>query len=374
MALTLAVVYPEAGNIGGGGFMLIRFKDGKTRAIDYREMAPQAADRNIFLNEKGELIDGEGGSEIGYRASGVPGTPAGLDMAFQKFSSKKLAWRELVEPARRLALDGYVLSHRLAELFEAYSESLSKYEDSRKIFLNGGKYFNEGDILRQPELAATLARMQRFGAREFYTGQTAKLIAADMKRHNGLITADDLKNYRAVEREPLRGTYRGHEIISMPPPSSGGIVMLQILNTLERYDLAKFGHNSAQKYHVYAEASRRAFADRAVHMGDPDFAKVPDGAAHRQELRAEARRNHQSHASIQKFGDRGRRGDLFRRNGHDAFHGRRRRRQRRHEHLYHQRSLRFGGNDQGDRGFDERRNGRLRGASGKTEYVRFDTG
>ncbi len=275
VALTLAVVYPEAGNIGGGGFMLIRFKDGKTRAIDYREMAPQAADRNIFLNEKGELIDGEGGSEIGYRASGVPGTPAGLDMAFQKFSSKKLAWRELVEPARRLALDGYVLSHRLAELFEAYSESLSKYEDSRKIFLNGGKYFNEGDILRQPELAATLARMQRFGAREFYTGQTAKLIAADMKRHNGLITADDLKNYRAVEREPLRGTYRGHEIISMPPPSSGGIVMLQILNTLERYDLAKFGHNSAQKYHVYAEASRRAFADRAVHMGDPDFAKVP---------------------------------------------------------------------------------------------------
>jgi gamma-glutamyltranspeptidase/glutathione hydrolase len=275
VALALAVVYPEAGNLGGGGFMLIRFKDGRTHAIDYREMAPQAAHRDIFVDEKGELIRGEGSSTIGYRASGVPGTPAGLDLVYQKFSSKKIPWRDLVEPARLLAQNGYVLSYRLAELFKAYRKNLEKYEDSRKIFLNNGKFFEEGDILRQPELAQTLARMQKFGAKEFYTGQTAQLIAEDMKRHNGLITLDDLKNYQAKERTPLRGTYRGYEIISMPPPSSGGIVLLQVLNILENFDLRKMGYDSAQKHHLVAEALRRAFADRAEFMGDPDFAKVP---------------------------------------------------------------------------------------------------
>ncbi len=275
VALALAVVYPEAGNLGGGGFMLIRFKDGSTHAIDYREMAPKAANRDVFVDAQGELIRGEGGSTIGYRASGVPGTPAGLDFAFQKYSSKKIAWRDLVEPARLLAQNGYPLSHRLAELFKAYRGSLEKYEDSKRIFLNGGKYYTEGDVLRQPDLAKTLGRMQRYGAKEFYDGITAKLIAEDMKRNNGLITLDDLKNYRAVERTALRGTYRGYEIISMPPPSSGGIVMLQVLNMLEKYDIGKMGYNSAQKYHLVAEAMRRAFADRAVFMGDPDFAKVP---------------------------------------------------------------------------------------------------
>ncbi len=275
VALALAVVYPEAGNLGGGGFMLIRFKDGATRAIDYREMAPQAAHRDVFIDKNGELIRGEGGSQIGYRASGVPGTPAGLDLAFKSFGSKKVAWRDLVEPARRLAQDGYVLSNRLAELFVAYKDDLAKYEDSRKIFLNNGSYFKEGDVLRQPDLAQTLARMQKFGANEFYTGKTAQLIADDMKRNQGLMTLEDLKNYRAVERTPLRGSYRGHEIITMPPPSSGGIVMLQVLNMLERYDIAKLGYNSAQRYHLVAESLRRAFADRAAYLGDPDFAKVP---------------------------------------------------------------------------------------------------
>lgn len=275
VALALAVVYPEAGNLGGGGFMLIRQKDGKTFAIDYREMAPQAANRDIFVNEKGELIRGEGSSTIGYRASGVPGTPAGLDLAYQKFSSKKILWRNLVEPARSLAQNGYVLSHRLAELFKSYQENLEQYEDSKKIFLNNGKFYEEGDLFRQPDLALTLGRMQKFGAKEFYTGRTAQLIADDMKRHNGLITLEDLKNYQAKERTPLRGNYRGFEIISMPPPSSGGIVMLQVLNMLEKYDLRKMGYNSAQKTHLVAEAMRRAFADRAEFMGDPDFAKVP---------------------------------------------------------------------------------------------------
>ncbi len=275
VAVALAVVYPEAGNLGGGGFMLIRFKDGKTVAIDYREMAPAAASRDIFVDKDGNLIRGEGGSTVGYRASGVPGTPAGLDLAYQNYGSKKVLWKDLVEPARLLAQNGYVLSYRLAELFKSYKGTLEKYEDSKRIFLNGGKMFEEGDTLKQPDLALTLSRMQKLGAKEFYTGRTAQLIADDMKRNKGLITMEDLKNYVAKERTPLRGTYRGYEIITMPPPSSGGVVMLQVLNMLENYDLRKMGYNSAQKHHLVAEAMRRAFADRAEFMADPDFAEVP---------------------------------------------------------------------------------------------------
>lgn len=275
VALALAVVYPEAGNLGGGGFMLMRFKDGKTAAIDYREMAPAAANRNIYLNDKGELIKGEGGSAIGYRASGVPGTPAGLEMAFKKYGSGKMKWSELVAPAHKLAQNGYVLSYRLANLFKTYQKNLEQYEDSKKIFLNGGKFYEEGDVFKQPELAATLSRIQTNGAKGFYEGETAKLIADDMKAHNGLITLDDLKNYQPKERIPLRGTYRGYEIISMPPPSSGGIVLFQVLNMLENYDIRQMGWASSEKYHVLTESLRRAFADRAEFMGDPDFVNVP---------------------------------------------------------------------------------------------------
>ncbi len=275
VAITLAVVYPEAGNLGGGGFMLVRFKDGRTTAIDYREMAPGAANRNIFVDDKNELIKGEGSSTIGYRAAGVPGTPAGLDFAFQKYGSKKLTWAELIEPSRKLAQDGYILSFRLANLFKSYKESLGKYADSKKIFLKGGEFYEEGDNFKQPELAQTLARMQKFGAKEFYTGETAKLIATDMKQNNGLITLEDLKNYQPKERAPTRGSYRGYEIISMPPPSSGGIVLLQALNVLEKYDVRSMEHNSSKKYHILAEVLRRSFADRAAFMADPDFADVP---------------------------------------------------------------------------------------------------
>ena len=263
VALALAVTYPEAGNLGGGGFMLIRFADGRTTAIDYREMAPGRATRDIFVDGKGELIKGEGGSTVGYRASGVPGTPAGLDLAFQKYGSKKITWSQLVEPSRQLAQNGFILSNRLANLFKSYKETLNKYPDSNRIFLNNGKFFEEGDRLVQPELAQTLARMQRGGAREFYEGETARLIAADMRRNNGLITLEDLKNYQAKERVPLRGTYRGHEIITMPPPSSGGIVMLQTLNMLERYDLRKMDNEASEKNHVLTESLPRSFDDRA---------------------------------------------------------------------------------------------------------------
>jgi gamma-glutamyltranspeptidase/glutathione hydrolase len=275
VAIAMAVTYPEAGNLGGGGFMLIRFKDGRTTSIDYREMAPKAATRDIFVDKNGNLIKGEGGSTEGYRASGVPGTPAGLDYAYNKYGSKKVAWADLVEPARGLAQNGFVLTNRLAELFKSYKERLSKYEDSKRIFLRDGKYFAEGDKLVQPELAKTLERMQKNGAKGFYEGETARLIVEDMKAHKGLITLEDLKNYKAQERVPLRGNYRGHEIITMPPPSSGGIVMLQVLNMLEKYDVRAMGYNSSEKYHVLTEASRRAFADRAEWMGDPGFADVP---------------------------------------------------------------------------------------------------
>ena len=275
VGIALAVVYPEAGNLGGGGFMLIRFKDGRAAAIDYREMAPKAATRDVFVDKEGNLIRGEGGSTVGYRASGVPGTLAGFDLAFNKYGSKKVKWADLVEPARAVAQNGYVLTDRLAKLFIGYKDTLSKYPESNRIFLRNGDYFKEGDTLKQPELALTLARIKTQGAKEFYTGRTAQMIADDMKANNGLITMDDLRNYVAKERTPLRGTYRGHEIITMPPPSSGGIVMLQVLNMLEGYDIRGMGHHSSAKYHVLAEAMRRSFADRAEYMADPDFADVP---------------------------------------------------------------------------------------------------
>jgi gamma-glutamyltranspeptidase/glutathione hydrolase len=275
VGLALAVVYPEAGNLGGGGFMLIRRADGQAFAIDYREMAPNGATRDVFVDKDGNLIKGEGSSTIGYRASGVPGTLAGFDLAFKKYGSGKLKWRDLVEPARVIAQNGYVLTERLAALLITYKEHLAKYPDSNRIFLKNGTYYKEGDLFKQAELAETLRRVATQGAREFYTGKTARLIAADMKANNGLITLEDLKNYKAKERTPLRGSYRGHEIITMPPPSSGGIVMLQVLNMLEGYDVKAMGHNSAAKFHLLAESMRRSFADRAEFMADPDFANVP---------------------------------------------------------------------------------------------------
>ncbi len=241
VALALAVVYPEAGNLGGGGFMLVRLRDGRTAAIDYREMAPAAANRNLYLDAKGDLIVGEGSSTRGYRASGVPGTVAGLSLALKKYGSGKLSWSQLVEPARRLAANGFTLTYSLAKTFRDSGKEMMQYPESRRVFLNDGNYFAEGALWRQPELAATFARMQAHGPREFYEGLTARLIAADMKRNGGLITEEDLRNYAPREREPLRGTYRGHEIISMPPPSTGGVALIEMLNILEGYDLRQHG-------------------------------------------------------------------------------------------------------------------------------------
>ena len=204
VAFALAVTYPAAGNLGGGGFMMIRLNNGKTTAIDYREMAPTGANRNVYLDPQGNLLKGEGSSTVGYRASGVPGTVAGMELALKKYGSGKLTWSQLLEPARRLASAGFPLGYQLSRSLRG-NEYLSKYPETRRIFLRDGNFYNEGELFRQPELAATFSRLQKFGSKEFYQGQTAKLIAADMKNNNGLITMDDMRAYVAKEREPLHG-------------------------------------------------------------------------------------------------------------------------------------------------------------------------
>jgi gamma-glutamyltranspeptidase/glutathione hydrolase len=274
VGLALAVTYPAAGNLGGGGFMMIRLSNGKTTAIDYREMAPAAAHRNVYLDKDGNLLKGEGSSTVGYRASGVPGTVAGLELALKNYGSGKLTWAQLIEPARRLASNGFPVGYGLSRSLNG-NEYLMTYPETKRIFLRDGNYYKEGEVLRQPELAATLARLQRFGPREFYEGRTAQLIAADMKRNNGLITMADMRAYVAKERQPLHGSYRGYEVISMPPPSSGGAVLLEMLNILEGFEMSKYDWASSERQHLTAEAMRRAFADRAEYMGDTDFVKVP---------------------------------------------------------------------------------------------------
>jgi len=275
VAFALAVTHPAAGNLSGGGFMMIRLNNGKTTAIDYREMAPAAATRNIYLDKDGKLIQGEGGSLEGYRAAGVPGTVRGMELALKKYGSGKLTWSQLIEPARRLAANGFEVTYSLARSLRNSKDYLSKYPETKRIYLKEGDFYNEGEVFKQPDLAATFARLQQGGPNEFYEGETARLIVNDMKRNNGLMTLEDLRGYVAKERAPLRGVYRGHEIISMPPPSSGGAVLIEMLNILEGYDLGKLDANSSERYHLMAEAMRRAFADRAEYMGDSDFVKVP---------------------------------------------------------------------------------------------------
>jgi gamma-glutamyltranspeptidase/glutathione hydrolase len=274
VAFALAVTHPAAGNLGGGGFMMVRLKGGKTTAIDYREMAPAAATRNVYLDKNGNLIEGEGGSLIGYRAAGVPGTVRGMELALKKYGSGKLSWSQLIEPARLLAT-GFTVNYTLAQSLRGSNEYLSQYPETKRIYLNGGRFFKEGEIFHQPDLAATFARLQASGPNEFYEGRTAKLIVDDVKRNNGLITLADMRGYVAKERIPVRASYRGYEIISMPPPSSGGAVLIEMLNILEGYDLGKLDSASSERYHLMTEAMRRAFADRAEFMGDSDFVKVP---------------------------------------------------------------------------------------------------
>lgn len=267
----LAVVYPQAGNLGGGGFMVIRLSDGKATTIDFREKAPGKAQRDMYLDEKGKVVPGL--STLGYLASGVPGSVAGLCYALNKYGTMSL--KEILAPAIRLAEEGFTVSYDLAQALGEASEELSRFPTSTDIFLKEGKPFQEGKLLIQKDLARTLKLIAERGPDTFYKGRIADLIAEDMKKNGGLITREDLANYRPVEREPVQGIYRGYEIISMGPPSSGGIALIELLNILEVYDIGTLGCNSPRTIHLMVEAMKRVYADRAYHLGDSDFWPVP---------------------------------------------------------------------------------------------------
>ncbi len=267
----LAVTYPTAGNIGGGGFMVIRFPDGRTTAFDFREKAPLKAHPKMFLGANGEYS-----STIHHNshlAVGVPGTVAGFALAHEKYGSKQ--WSQLVEPAVRLARDGFAVPPGLARSLSGSLQRFGRYPATLQNFTKNGVAYAEGEVIRFPDLARTLERIQKQGRDGFYKGETARLLAEEMVRGGGFITEEDLARYQAKERTPVRGTYRGYEIISMPPPSSGGVAMIEMLNILEGYDLRALGHNSTQHVHYLTEAMRRAFLDRARFLADPDFSQVP---------------------------------------------------------------------------------------------------
>jgi gamma-glutamyltranspeptidase / glutathione hydrolase len=265
----LAVVHPQAGNLGGGGFMLLRMADGETHFIDYRERAPAAATANMYLDEQGNVI--EDASVVGYKAIAVPGSVAGMVYAEKKYG--KLPLGRVMAAAIKLADNGYPLAWEDAEDLRD-DKHLAQFPESRRIFQRDGNYYKAGEIFRQPELARTLERIAS-NPDDFYRGQMAKELAAAIQKGGGLVAAGDLAHYEVKEREPVRGTYRGYEIISAPPPSSGGIALIEILNILEGYDLARLGNRSAQAMHLTLEAFRRAFFDRAEFLGDPDFSKIP---------------------------------------------------------------------------------------------------
>lgn len=269
---TMAATHPVAGNLGGGGFAIIRMADGKTYSLDFREMAPGKATRNMYLDAAGNVVPKL--SLDGYLAAGVPGTVAGMSAMLDRFGTKKLAY--LVQPAVEYAGKGFVISARNAETFAEHKNRLSKYASSRNYFLKpDGSNYVEGDVLVQKDLAKTLRLIAEQGPNAFYDGPIAELIEKDMKANGGFMTREDLKRYKPIWREPVRGTYRGYEIISMGPPSSGGTHIIQMLNILEGYNLQAMGHNSSAAVNVMAEAMRFAYADRSEYMGDPDFVKVP---------------------------------------------------------------------------------------------------
>jgi gamma-glutamyltranspeptidase/glutathione hydrolase len=269
VAFTLAVVYPQAGNLGGGGFMLIRTKHGQTHFLDYREKAPAAATRDMYLDEQKNVIPDL--STVGYKASGVPGTVAGLVYAQVHFG--KLTLQQDMAPAIHFATDGYVLSAEEAQ--NLHSKMLTRFPASAHVFQRDGDFYKEGDTFKQPLLAATLTRIAA-NPDEFYKGEMAKQIASFEQAGGGLITTADLAAYQVKDREPVKGAYHGYKIITAPPPSSGGIVLLEILNILSTYNLPKLGPDrSAPQVHIITEAFRRAYMDRADYLGDPDFSPQP---------------------------------------------------------------------------------------------------
>ncbi len=282
VAFALAVVEPAAGNIGGGGFMLVRLADGRTQFLDYREVAPGKAMRNMYIGADGKLIPNENvtGSVLGYRSVAVPGTVAGLELALKTFGTLKLA--EVMAPAIRLAKEGFPVSEKLARELNEEKPGLEKFPVSKHIFLNDGKMLHAGDTLRQPELAATLQRIAKNGAAEFYRGETARLVVDDITRDGGIITLDDLAQYKPKVREVLHAEYKindredsahSWEVLTSPPPSSGGVAIIEALNMLKNVPLK--GWDDVESVHMVAETMRRVFADRAAYLADPDFSNVP---------------------------------------------------------------------------------------------------
>ncbi len=271
VALTLAVTHPQAGNLGGGGFLLLRMADGTTAAIDFREMAPKAATAAMYLRADGS-VDADK-VLFGASAAGVPGSPAGLVLALQKHGTMTL--RSLAAPAIRLAREGIVVDHFLAEALAEAQQDLARFPSTKKVFFRDGVPLRQGEQLVQKDLAETLERLAEHGLSGFYAGRTAELIEAEMVRGGGFVTRKDLAAYAPREREVLRGTYRDCEVLSMPPPSSGGVALLQMLNLLEAYDLQAAGHGGAEYLHLLTEVMRRAYADRSRWLGDPDHYRVP---------------------------------------------------------------------------------------------------
>ena len=271
VGFALAVVLPRAGNIGGGGFMVIYDEDSNdTYAIDYREKAPAASFRDMYLDENGEFDILK--STFGYNAIGVPGTVHGFWNVHQRFGS--LPWADLIQPAIILAERGFVMSDYMAQTLNNYAEKMSYYDETRNIFLRNYPNLKDSRLI-QNDLAKTLKRIQKDGLNGFYSGETASLIAADMRENGGLITEQDLIDYRSVWRDPIKGTYRGKTIVTMPPPSSGGIHLIQMLNILENFDLGSYEHNSYQYVSLLSETMKYAYADRSEYLGDPDFFEVP---------------------------------------------------------------------------------------------------
>lgn len=267
-AFALAVTLPAAGNIGGGGFIVYHTAGGMATTINFRETAPKAATERMYLGPDGEVRDDS--NHEGLLSVGVPGTVAGLWLAHQKYG--KLPWARLLQPAVELAEKGFPSTWEMQGILRTFQENAARWPSSARVFLkNGTDLYEPGEIWRQPDLARTLKRIQRQGRDGFYLGETARLIADFMRRNGGIITEEDLAAYQAVEQPPVRGSYRGYDVIGMAPPSSGGVATIQMLNILEGYDLASLGHNSATTLHLMTEAMRRAFLDRARHLGDPAF-------------------------------------------------------------------------------------------------------
>lgn len=272
VGFALAVVLPNAGNIGGGGFMLLHdAKTGNNTALDFREVAPEKAHRDMYLDAQKNVIQGK--SMYSHQAVGVPGTVAGLELALNKWGSMNL--EQVLAPAIKLAEEGFVVSDTLAKILQAEADNLKKWPASKAIFFNGDAPLKSGERLVQKDLAQSLNKIAKEGSSAFYKGDIAKAIVAEMQKHGGMIQLQDLASYKAIERETIYGEYRGYQVVSMPPPSSGGIHLLQILNILSHFPLAELGANSAESIRLIAEASKLAYADRSEFLGDPAFVQMP---------------------------------------------------------------------------------------------------